>query len=319
MTATVRTVLLVTLVPLLAAAAAIVTLLAAAPGLPAELAAHWGVEGVDRVDGIGGLILLIAVLVATFTVFMTAAAVLALRRGTTRSYLRLLVALNSWFAVLISGGIVGSALAQRGVEDVRSLGAETALLPLLGAGLLGAVLALGVAALVPVVPGPVRGTPAAASLSLGAGESAYWSASVMSPRGVIALVVGVTVFVVVIMTVAGLPLWASVAVFVVMAAASSLLGWHVVVDRRGLRATGLYGFPRVSVPLDRVESAAPVEVEAVGQFGGWGMRVDRLGRRGLIVRSGEAIEVARVGRAPLVITVPDAATGAALLTALSTR
>jgi hypothetical protein len=318
MNSTLRTVLLVAAVPVAAVVTSIAMLLALAPELPTELAVHWGVEGVDRVDGLGAFIGAIAGVVPAFTVFMTVAAVLALRAGTTRAYLRLLVASSVWFGVAVAGGMLGTAIAQRGVSDVSTLPASTPLVPLLVCAVGGAAIAAALALLVPAVPEPVRGaSTAAAGIRLAPGEAVYWSASVRSPAGVLAVYVGVLAFVVVVFALAGLPWWASALVFVLLLALASLLGWHVVVDRRGLRATGLFGYPRISVAADRVESASVVDVSTFREFGGWGVRVDASGRLGIIVRSGEAIEVERVGKAPLVITVPDAATGAAVLASVA--
>ena len=53
--------------------------------------------------------------------------------------------------------------------------------------------------------------------------------------------------------------------------------------------------------------------------GGWGLRVGRGGRTGLVVRSGQALEVERTGGRIVVVTVDDAARGAALLTAVAAR
>jgi hypothetical protein len=56
-------------------------------------------------------------------------------------------------------------------------------------------------------------------------------------------------------------------------------------------------------------------VEAIGTFGGWGLRWAGRGRIGIITRSGPALEVRRHDGSSLVITVDDAAAAAALLTA----
>jgi len=93
---------------------------------------------------------------------------------------------------------------------------------------------------------------------------------------------------------------------------------HVTVDRRGLTVSGLLPWPRVRVPLERIESADSREVDAVAEFGGWGYRI-RPGRTGFIVRSGEAIVALQTGGREFAVTVEDSATGAALLNTLVDR
>ncbi|MNY73206.1 hypothetical protein D3C86_2119390 [compost metagenome] len=57
----------------------------------------------------------------------------------------------------------------------------------------------------------------------------------------------------------------------------------------------------------------------MGEFGGWGLRLSTDRRFGVVLRSGEAIEVLRRSGKRFVVTVEDAATGAALLEALVER
>ncbi|MFC9030147.1 DUF1648 domain-containing protein [Streptomyces arboris] len=93
---------------------------------------------------------------------------------------------------------------------------------------------------------------------------------------------------------------------------------HVTVDRRGLTVSGLLPWPRVQVPLERIEAADSRQVNAVAEFGGWGYRV-RPGRTGFIVRSGEAIVARQKSGREFAVTVEDSATGAALLNTLVDR
>ncbi|MXG25105.1 DUF1648 domain-containing protein [Streptomyces sp. YIM 132580] len=93
---------------------------------------------------------------------------------------------------------------------------------------------------------------------------------------------------------------------------------QVTVDRRGLTVSGLLPWPRVQVPLERIEAADSREVDAIAEFGGWGYRV-RPGRTGFIVRSGEAIVARQTGGREFAVTVEDSATGAALLNTLVDR
>ncbi|MFI8355336.1 DUF1648 domain-containing protein [Streptomyces cyaneofuscatus] len=93
---------------------------------------------------------------------------------------------------------------------------------------------------------------------------------------------------------------------------------HVTVDRRGLTVSGLLPWPRVQVPLERIEAADSRRVDAVAEFGGWGYRI-RPGRTGFIVRSGEAIVARQKSGREFAVTVEDSGTGAALLNTLVDR
>jgi hypothetical protein len=105
---------------------------------------------------------------------------------------------------------------------------------------------------------------------------------------------------------------AVVVVAVVLVASASVLRWRVVVSRSGFTARGLFGLPVLRVPLAEVESARVVPVAAMSEFGGWGLRFGG-GRIGVILHSGEAVEVTRTRGRAIVVTVDDAETAAALL------
>lgn len=95
--------------------------------------------------------------------------------------------------------------------------------------------------------------------------------------------------------------------------------WWLVVDRRGLMVRSVIGWPRMRIPLNEVVSAEVTMVSPMGDFGGWGYKVDLAGTVGIVVRAGEAIRVRRTGERAMVVTVDDAATGAALLNTLADR
>ncbi|PAZ17180.1 hypothetical protein CLM62_04150 [Streptomyces sp. SA15] len=96
-------------------------------------------------------------------------------------------------------------------------------------------------------------------------------------------------------------------------------GVRVTVDRRGLTvASTVLPRPRLALPLGRIVSASSVQVNAVGDFGGWGYRV-RPNRRGVVLRSGEALSVRTAGGREYVVTVNDSTTAAALLNSLVNR
>jgi hypothetical protein len=95
--------------------------------------------------------------------------------------------------------------------------------------------------------------------------------------------------------------------------------WRVTVDRTGLRARGVLGWPSAVVALDEVVRADVVRVDPLREFGGWGFRSDLKGRYGLVLRTGEAISVERAGGGAFVATVDGARAAVSLLNALADR
>jgi hypothetical protein len=100
---------------------------------------------------------------------------------------------------------------------------------------------------------------------------------------------------------------------------AAMLAFTVRVDATGLTVRSILGRPGTHIPADEVERASVTEVRALRQFGGWGWRVGRGGRVGVVLRSGEGLLVERSGGRSFVVTVGDAATGAALLNTLADR
>lgn len=166
----------------------------------------------------------------------------------------------------------------------------------------------------------------AAPLDVADGERVAWLRTTsMAPAAAITITVAVLVVVACAVGawLSGAPaeiawILAAVAVLVLAFAASSV-AFHVRVDDSGLRVDSVLGIPRFHVPLAQVASAALVYVNPMGEFGGWGIRWSLDGRFGVVLRTGEAIEVTRVNGKRFVVTVDDAATGAALLEALAVR
>jgi hypothetical protein len=93
---------------------------------------------------------------------------------------------------------------------------------------------------------------------------------------------------------------------------------RVVVDADGLRVASL-GLTWSRVPVERVASAEAGAVSPLREFGGWGWRMGRDGRRGYVTRAGEALVVHRIGEPDVVVTVDGAAGAAAALNTLVAR
>ncbi|MGR7001890.1 hypothetical protein ACU686_34105 [Yinghuangia aomiensis] len=92
---------------------------------------------------------------------------------------------------------------------------------------------------------------------------------------------------------------------------------RVTVDASGL-TVGYGRIARTRVPLDRIAEAGTRNVRALGDFGGWGYRV-RPNTRGVILRSGEALELRLAGGDTFVVTTPDARTAADVVNTLAAR
>lgn len=89
---------------------------------------------------------------------------------------------------------------------------------------------------------------------------------------------------------------------------------RVRADASGFTVRGLLGWPRIRVPLREIAGVTLVEVNPLSHFGGWGIRMGLTGRRtGVVLRAGEAIEVARRSGRSLVVTVDDARAAAGVL------
>ncbi|MCT4354747.1 hypothetical protein M5362_16585 [Streptomyces sp. Je 1-79] len=276
--------------------------------LPDPLATHFSTDG--RADGWTGL--------AAFAV-VGSGLLLGLGTGWT-----LLVRRGALWGAWLTAGATGTLLILLVRDNLDASDAARVVSPLtnlaVAAGAGGALALAGwaLARLVPqdapAVPGVLE--PSSPMLPLGPGEAAGWSRGTgsrpMTAMGAVLVVAGLLLLLAAPWPVA-LVLGASGLLVLGLAQA------RVTVDRRGLTLRpALLPRPRMRIPLDRVESASAREIDALGEFGGWGYRV-RAHRSGLVLRSGEALVVRREGGREFAVSVPDAGTAAALLNALVAR
>ncbi|MGC4944772.1 DUF1648 domain-containing protein [Streptomyces sp. DT224] len=286
--------------------------------LPAQLASHF--VGNGRVDDYAGQP---SYLVVSTLVLLGTGLLWTLMAGFGRfagAAHRMLVAFGYAFAAFI-GYLMGAVLLINvdAVEDAQGRGQGVHfpmwhLAAAFGAGVLAYGLGYLAAALTPVPEPAGNDAPEAGGerVALGAGEVAGWARSVGSwwlPLTAL-LVVGTGIAV---LFTAGRP-------FAVLTLALGLLiasfaRTHVTVDRRGITVSGLLPWPRVRVPLDRIEAAASRDIRPLTEYGGWGYRI-RPGRSGVMLRSGEGIVARLTNGRDFAVTVDDSATGAALLNTL---
>lgn len=299
-----------------------VTLATLADRLPDPVAIHWAASG--EADGFASLGSLIALLIATGGVLPVVIAVGALvalcsgERGSIFRFLGAFVAGTSAFVVVL---MVGTAAMQRDLDDAAQ--ATDVIAPLLtsfaAAGLVAAAAWF-------VQPPGSRAHPArtpAGKISLSATERVVWMREVMLGRIWVLLIGGTTLL-----------LWASAigtwwigsplgawggllgAAIIVTVAAAVALAFRVRVDVRGLCVVSIFGFPRFRITPDEIAGVDVVQVNPIAEFGGYGVRWAP-GRFGVVLRAGDAIEVRRHRGRSFVVTVDDAATGAAVLATLS--
>ncbi|MET8265347.1 DUF1648 domain-containing protein [Micromonospora arida] len=284
--------------------------------LPDPVATHWGAQGSPDGSmslgaflwaGFGSGALLVLGFGAVTTLWGQSAASRRIGAGTT-----------IWLALFLALLQLGTLHVQLGLADARE------------AGGIGGALTLGtVASLVPAVlvglllpgdppqPADAPVSPEASRVPLAPNERAVWIGHTGAGPGIAlgAVAIVVLVALAVVSGVWGLLIVAALLVGVFVA----MFAFTVRVDETGLLVRSSAGWPRTHVPLDEVLRASVVQVHPLREFGGWGWRVGRGGRVGIVLRAGEGLLVERTGGRSIVVTVADAGTAAALLNTLADR
>lgn len=302
------------------------------PELPDPMAIHWGTEGVNGYASKWSYAPLILGIGAAVVVFDAALALFAHRlpqsstkpRGEAWSATaRFMGAINLGIAALIALIAVGGASIQRGLStaaDTSGIGGWTAF----GLVLLAVFAVLGWF-LQPAPPVSVseRGAPAG-NIPLATSERAVWfGTAAMARSGVIVLLAALALLV--IMTVffaaRGDEGWWILAFVSVLIAVliGTMVVFRVRVNAAGLRARSLLGWPNNRIPLDRIAKVETVQLDPFREFGGWGWRLATDGRRGIVLRTGEALQVTQTNGRIFVVTVDGASDAAATLETLRTH
>lgn len=323
----VRMIVVGAVLPLAVTVAGVGAVLMSLPLLPSPIAIHWGPSGMP--DGFGApwlAVILPLVIVLAYGAFAIVVVGMTRERGIVTANQKLILSIGPFLAVVVTGVIAGSTLLQRGLSDAAN---APSIFPLLLASFGGGI-ALGCVSwflLPPVSPAsPQPDATDLPRLNLDDAARAVWVQRVAPSR---ALGTSLTVVLTVAIVAGGTALWttAPLAAFVVYLLGTALLMvlvigtlyWRVTIDSRGFRAISVVGFPRFTIPLEQIESADEIVVQPAGDFGGWGLRWGGRRRVGIIMRSGEALEVRRKDGRQLVVTVPRARTAAALLNSLLQR
>ncbi|MET0725384.1 MAG: DUF1648 domain-containing protein [Leifsonia sp.] len=314
-----RTLRLVTVwVPVVVVLLTVGLILSWLPRLPDPVATHWGPGGEADAFGspwvsIGALVGISALFIAVMALSLAA----SIRRGRIApAALRPTAALAPAVTVLlcvITAGTLAIQVDAESATDASGIGW------IIGGGIAAAILTgLGAWFVLPSRAADAASAPTPESpVVVAPGERLVWTRRASTARGLIAvpLVLAVVAFIPVLVDPSAW--WITALILAVDVLASLTLVARVTVDARGLTVRALLGIRLLHVPIAAVASASVVDVDAFGEFGGWGVRMDATGRRGVVLASGEALQVQRVSGAPVLVAVEDARTGAAVLAGLA--
>lgn len=314
------------ILPLALSAAAAAILVAWLPRMPDPMASHWsGTGGPDGFMSPAANIATFAGLGAGMSLLFGLLAVLGAGGATVAVWSgmnRFLAAMSLSMVSLIMTTAVLSAQMQLDLVDARDapgIGGAMAI----GFGAAGAAGVIGFFAQPRLrIESSTRGEPA--DLELGDGERAVWVGEIR-PSRVFAWVLGSTLLLcgatALWLAISGEPSWWILGgTFVLMSALAVTCAWfRVRVDRNGLEVRSLAGWPRFRVAADDVERVEVRGIHPLAEWGGWGLRWVPGTGLGIVMRTGEGIVITRRDGRIFALTVDDAATGAALLDAVSDR
>lgn len=105
----------------------------------------------------------------------------------------------------------------------------------------------------------------------------------------------------------------------VLALLASMSSFRITVGANGVRARSVVGWPAFTIPLSDVAVGRAAAIDPLRDFGGWGIRMGRGGRYGVVLRKGPALEVVRGNGSIFVASADRADEAAALLNTLADR
>lgn len=302
-------------VPVILAAIAVALIIAWLPDLPETIITHWGPEGPNGYSS-PVLFVWVQVVLGLGIPLLLTLPILALMKNSWGVTCRLLAAISLGTSALLSVVFVGSVSMQR--ESISS------------ALNIGTVLALGFGALVVlgligwfVQPNvttsagqvPDEGSP---RLRLASGEKAAWfGTAAMGRPGIVGLAVSVLVLCATTVWVFVLgdgSAWILALVTLLLIALIAMtLVFRVRVNAAGLRVRSVVGWPRWNIAASEIADVKVVQVNPMAEFGGWGLRIAVDGRMGVVLRTGEALQITRTTGRVFVVTIDDARTAASVL------
>lgn len=285
--------------PVVIAAVGVLIVLAWMPDLPAQVATHWG--GGDDPDGFTSRGAVPWMIGAVSALIPLCCAGLLLALGLpSRSTSAISAGLSSFLvAVLLS-----TLAPQRGLDDASEVSVEGWWI---GASIaIALIVAAGGAALTPRdrFEGSAPATPVPAATAPGAWTGVVRSDVMLAITGLLALA-GVALF----FTPWHIIAWVIVPTALALAATA---WWKVTVDERGVLVRSALGWPVIRVRPEQLTGAEVDQVSALGDFGGWGVRMSPRGT-GIVLSSGEAVVVHRRDARPLIVVIDGAAEAAAAI------
>ena len=312
------------LVPVVLSVVALVVVLGLLPLVPDPAATHWGTSGADGFATPWAYVWMLLGVGLALPVVLSLSVLASSRDswGVTGRFLGAVAAgLSAFFAVAFPG----SLWIQRGLSDAAD---APDVLPVVGVAFGGALVA-GAGAwfaqpAVQVLPSLDDGAETVRPIALRSGDRVAWVGTATVGRvGVImlAFTLGVLVVTAVALLLAGVGAWWPVAVTAVLIALAmaATLTFRVRVGPGGFVLRSVLGWPGVSLPLARIADARAVHISPLAEFGGWGWRIGLDGRRGAVLRAGEALQVTADDGRVYVATVEGAGDAAAVLAALIGR
>ncbi|NLX00085.1 MAG: DUF1648 domain-containing protein [Actinomycetales bacterium] len=287
--------------------------------LPDPVATHWGPGDVpDGFSARSSLPWFILLGLVTGWLLGGLILTLAWREAMHR---RVTVGFAAGMTTFVTVVMVGTSWVQRGLTDARDTGGVE--WPVVAA-LVGAI-AVGVLAgwTTPAAKdtpqkaaGPV---PPEASRATVEDPPATWSRLAKPGTGMWVLLAVVTAVSVGLSLLTRMWIFSALLFVILVGALLAFTMFRVTVREEGLTVRSIIGVPTWRMPLDEIVEAKVTTVSPLGEFGGFGYRLGPGGRTGFVVRNGEALEVDRANGTAWVITVDDAAEGAALLNTLADR
>lgn len=314
-----RVLLVAVIIPVIITIAAEIVLLVLAGQSPARVATHWGFSG--QANGYGSPYtypILMASIAVPVLALLGGGSVVVSHRSPMSPVIKLTAVAGVWMSTFLAILLIGSLLQQPTVASESA--PHSPGVPLTIGIVVGLALAVGawfvLPKAVPRVPASEREvTPA---VSLAPDERATWIRTVSASRGVLLVLIGAVVLVgvaeLLVVFLSGGRAWPIAFVPALLLIIVLIdFAWTVRVDASGVRIRSAAGVPRFSIAMSNIASASVVEVNALGEFGGWGIRWSLNGRLGIIMHSGTALEIHRHKGIDVVVTIADAKTAAALI------
>jgi hypothetical protein len=299
--------------PLALIAVSAVLMLVALPSAPDEVIINWGVDGHHQTGPAWTFPAITALTGAGIPLVLWATGV----RGRQVSDSSVLLA---------SVGLAIAAMLAVVMPWMLIAQPTDALVPTITGLAIGIGLGAGSWFLLPRDPSPASTAIIAEPISRPSGATSVWTMIARMPLGArLGIAGGIlmsAIAVAIIIVVGGSAGWWSLMLPVVLTIAFlTTTEFRVTAGPAGLIVRSAIGWPTYRIPAAEIERVEVTAVDPMADFGGWGLRIGfaRGGapRRpfGVVLRRGEAIEVRRRDGRGFVVTVDDAAIGAAVLAA----